>query len=240
MEILKEIYKYIPDQNKISETSFEGANIILYTKDKDFFLNSNGLLKEIVNAIKKRVELRPDPSICMDMEEAKKEIERLMPSEAGHAEILFDPQRSIVIIEAEKPGLAIGKQGDLLKEIRKRTLWIPEIQRIPPIRSKIVENVRQVLYEHNDHRKKFLDSLGKRIYGGYVKTKGQDWVRLTFLGASRQVGRSCFLLQTPESKILLDCGINVAAEGQDQYPMLDAPEFKLEELYTIIFSYFSK
>ncbi len=237
MDILKEIFKYIPDQSKISDTSFEGANIILYTKDKDFFLHSNGMLKEIVNAIKKRVELRPDPSICMEMEQAKEEIEKLMPKDAGHAEILFDPQRSIVIIEAEKPGLAIGKQGDLLKEIRKKTLWIPEVRRIPPIRSKIVENIRQVLYENNDHRKKFLNTIGKRVYGGYVKKKGQDWVRISFLGASRQVGRSCFLLQTSESKVLLDCGINVAAEDQERYPMLDAPEFKLEDLDAVIISH---
>ncbi len=237
MEILKEVYKFIPDKSKISDTSFEGANIILYTKDSDFFLNSNGLLKEIVNAIKKRVELRPDPSICMEMEEAQKNIERLLPKEAGHSSILFDPQRSVVIIEAEKPGLAIGKQGDLLKEIKRKVLWVPEIRRVPAIRSKIIENIRFVLYENNDQRKKFLNEIGKRIYGGYVRNKGQDWVRITFMGAARQVGRSCFLLQTPESKVLLDCGINVAAEGPDQYPMLDTPEFKLEELDAVIISH---
>lgn len=236
MDILKEVLKFIPDKTKVSDTSFEGANIILYTKDENFFLNSNGLLKEIVNSIKKRVELRPDPSICMDMEKAKEKIEKLMPKDAGHSNILFDPQRSIVTIEAEKPGLAIGKQGDLLKEIRRKTLWVPEIMRTPAIRSKIIENIRHVLYENNDQRKKFLNDIGKRIYGGYTKNKG-DWVRITFMGAARQVGRSCFLLQTPESKVLLDCGINVAAEGQDQYPMLDAPEFKLEELDAVIVSH---
>ena len=90
MEILKEVLKYIPDKDKISDLSFEGANIILYTKDRDFFLNQNGLMKEIVNGIKKRVELRPDPSICTDMEQAKKEIDRLLPREAGHSNVLFD------------------------------------------------------------------------------------------------------------------------------------------------------
>lgn len=237
MNILQEVLKFIPDKTKVSDTSFEGANIILYTKDRDFFLDSNGLLKEIVNSIKKRVELRPDPSICMDMENAKGIIERLLPKDAGLGNILFYAKRSIVIIEVEKPGLAIGKQGDLLKEIRKKILWIPEIRRTPAIRSKIIENIRQVLYDNNDQRKKFLNDVGKRIYGGHVRNKDQNWVRITFMGAARQVGRSCFLLQTPESKILLDCGINVAADGQDQYPMLDAPEFKLEELDAVIISH---
>ena len=237
MEILDEILKFIPDKTKISDTAFEGANIILYTKDKDFFLDSNGILKEIVNSIKKRVELRPDPSISTDMEKTKEIIEKLTPSEAGLTNILFDPQRSLVTIEAEKPGLVIGKQGELLREIKKKTFWIPIIRRAPPIKSKIIENIRQVLYENNDYRKRFLNKIGKRIYGGWTKSKQDEWVRVSFLGAGRQVGRSCFLLQTPESKVLIDCGINVAAQGQDQYPMLEAPEFNLEQLDAVILSH---
>ncbi len=237
MEILDELLKFIPDKSKISDTSFEGANIILYTKDKDFFLDSNGVLKEIVNSIKKRVELRPDPSITMDLEKTKEIIEKLAPSEAGLTNILFDPQRSLVTIEAEKPGLVIGKQGDLLKEIKKQTLWIPIIRRAPPIKSKIIENIRQVLYENNDYRKKFLNKVGKRIYGGWTRNKQNEWVRISILGAGRQVGRSCFFLQTPESRVLIDCGINVAAQGSDQYPMLEAPEFNLEQLDAVILSH---
>ncbi|MFH1591855.1 MAG: beta-CASP ribonuclease aCPSF1 [Candidatus Woesearchaeota archaeon] len=237
MQILEEVLSRLPDKTKISNSAFEGANIILYTKDKDFFINSNGVIKEIVNTIKKRVELRPDPSICMEMERAKKIIEDLIPKEAGHAETLFDAQRSIVIIQAEKPGLAIGKQGELLREIKKRILWVPVIQRIPAIRSKIIENIRYVLFENNDYRKKFLNKVGKRIYGESKRSNGQDWIRLSFLGAARQVGRSCLLLQTPESNVLLDCGVNVAAQGQDQYPILDAPEFKLEDLDAVLVSH---
>ena len=110
-DIIEEILKLLPDKSKISDTFFEGANIVLYTKDKEFFLNNNGTIKTIVDTIKKRVELRPDPSICMDQEKAKEEIDKLMPKEAGHSNILFDSQRSIAIIEAEKPGLAIGPKG---------------------------------------------------------------------------------------------------------------------------------
>ena len=123
-DIIKEILKELP-KDKISEANFEGANIVLYTKDKDFFLNNNGLIKKIVDSIKKRVELRPDPSITMDMEDAEKEIKKIIPEEAGVDQIIFDPQRSRVIIEADKPGLAIGKQGAILRDIRSKTLWVP-------------------------------------------------------------------------------------------------------------------
>jgi len=234
--IFEEIMKIIPSK-LISQSCFEGANIILYTKDKEFFLNNKDLVKKAVDSIKKRIELRPDPSLCMDMEKAKEVIKEIIPEEAGVSQILFDPQRSIVVIEAEKPGLAIGKQAELLKEIKRKTFWIPTIARTPAIRSKIIENIRQVLYENNDYRKKFLNKVGKRVYGGWTRERKQEWVRLSVLGGGRQVGRSCLLLQTPESKVLLDCGINVAADEKNAYPYLDSPEFKLEELDAVIISH---
>src|SRR3989344_6164012 len=106
-EIIKEIMKHLPE-NKISDACFEGSNIVLYTKDSEFLFNSNGVIKGIVDDIKKRVEIRPDPSIAMDMEKAEKEIRKIVPEDAGIDQVMFDPQRSRVIIEAAKPGLAIG------------------------------------------------------------------------------------------------------------------------------------
>ncbi len=237
VNILDEVLKHLPEDANISEALFEGANIVLYTKNKDFLFNTNGVIKSIVDDIKKRVELRPDPSICMELEKAKKVIEEIIPKEAAISEIIFDAQRSRVIIEAEKPGIAIGKQGELLKEIKKRTLWIPLIKRTPAIRSKLIETIRYVLYENDDFRKKFLHRVGKRIYDGWKRERKNEWVRVTFLGASRQVGRSCFLLQTPESRVLLDCGIDVAASGTNQFPYLDAPEFNINDVDAVVITH---
>jgi len=237
-DILEEVLKLISDPKKISDSVFEGANIVLYTKDKKFFLNNNGAIIKIVDALKKRVELRPDPAITMDIEKAEAMIKKIIPEEAGVANIIFDPQRSRVIIEVEKPGLAIGKRGELLKEIKTKALWIPLIKRTPALRSKLIENIRFVLYENNDFRRKFLNKVGKRIYGGWTRKKRNEWIRLTFLGSAREVGRSSLLLQTPESRILMDCGINVAANTEEKaYPMFDAPEFNLKEIDGVILSH---
>ncbi len=234
-EILNEILKDLPD-NKISDAGFEGANIVLYTKDKDFFLNNSGIIRDIVNKIKKRVELRPDPSITHDREVAEKEIKDIIPEEAKIDQIIFDPQRSIVIIEAEKPGIAIGKQGENLKAIRKKTLWVPVIKRTPAIRSQIIENIRAVLYQNSDYRRKFLNKVGKRIYNGWLRAKKEEWIRISYLGSGRQVGRSCLFLQTPESRVLLDCGVDVADE-KHAYPMLEAPEFNINDLDAVIITH---
>jgi KH/beta-lactamase-domain protein len=234
--IIDTILQDLP-KGAISDSVYEGANIILYTRDKEFFLNKSDVIREIVNKIKKRVELRADPSITMELEKAEEVIKQTIPAEALIGNILFDPQRSIVVIEAEKPGLAIGKQGDILKEIKKKTFWVPQVQRTPALRSQIIENIRSVLFQNNDYRKKFLNKVGQRIYNGYTKEKKEEWVRVTFFGAGRQVGRSCVFLQTPESKVLLDCGVNVAYDDFNAYPLLDSPEFKIEELDAVILSH---
>ncbi len=234
-EIIREILKNLPS-DKISEANFEAANIVLYTKDKDFFLDNNGLIKKVVDNIKKRVELRPDPSITMDMEKAEAEIKKIIPEEAGADQILFDPQRSRVVIEAEKPGLAIGKQGSILRDIRSKTLWVPLINRKPAIRSKLIETIRAVLYQNSDYRRKFLDKVGHRIYDGWKREKKEGWIRISYLGSGRQVGRSCLFLQTSESRVLLDCGVDVASD-QQPYPYLEAPEFNINELDAVIVSH---
>ncbi len=236
VKIIDEVLSKLPGNAAISEATFEAANIVIYTKSKDFFLNNNGYIRDIVNDIKKRIELRPDPSITIDPEKAQKIIEKIIPPEAGIANILFDPPRSEVTIEAEKPGLAIGKAGDLLKQIRQETFWVPLIRRTPAIKSKIIENIRHVLYENNDFRKKFLDRVGHRIYDGWLRGKKNEWVRVSFLGAAREVGRSCILVQTPESRIMMDCGINVASE-ENAYPILESPDFDLKELDAVIISH---
>ncbi|MFC1801324.1 beta-CASP ribonuclease aCPSF1 [Nanoarchaeota archaeon] len=235
-DILKEILKKLP-KDKISDAVFEAANIVLYTKDKEFFLDNKGAIRDIVNEFKKRVELRPDPAINLEAEKAKEKIKKIIPEEAGVQEIIFDPQRSRVIIHVDKPGLAIGKQGSILRDIRKETFWVPLIKRMPPIRSKLIENIRAVLYENSDYRRKFLNRTGHRVYDGWIREKKSEWIRITFLGGGRQVGRSAIFLQTPESRILLDCGIDVAASDEAAYPFLESPEFNISELDAVIVSH---
>ena len=230
--IKNEVLEEIPD-GKVSEALFEGANIVLYTKDKDFFMNSTDLIKKIVNKIKKRIELRADPSICVPDEEAEDSIHDIVDEEAGIDKTIFDSERSIVIIEAEKPGVAIGKNGEVLEDIKRETNWTPIVKRTPLIRSPIIENIRGVLYHHSDYRRKFLNETGECIYNSWQGDDGQEWVRVTYLGGARQVGRSCILLQTPESRILLDCGIDVTSE-EEAYPYLEAPEFDIQELDAVI------
>ncbi len=236
LDIREEVRKYLPKDIDV-EILFEAAKIVLYTNSKEFFLNSNGIVREIVDKIKKRIEVRLVPDLVLDKEEAEKKIRELVPEEANITNILFDTYRSRVIIEAEKPGLVIGKQGEGLNKIKRETFWIPIVQRTPPIKSQLIEDIRSVLYIYSNYRKKFLNKVGERIYSGWKHgERTEEWIRVSFLGGAREVGRSALYLQTEESRILLDCGISVSSE-KEPYPNLDVPEFSIKDLDAVILSH---
>src|SRR3989338_7262131 len=166
-KILDVVLSCLPESAKIKEACFEGSNIVLYCEDPSFVLDNHGAIREAVNTVKKRIELRADPLLTLDEEKTREVIKKVLPPETGQTNIIFDPQRSQVIIEAENPGIAIGKNAENLHEIKKQTLWTPLVKRIPAIRSQLIENIRQVLYENNDYRRKFLHKVGQKIYEGW-------------------------------------------------------------------------
>ncbi len=236
-DILKNIKEDLP--KVITDAAFEGANIVLYTTDKEFFKTGERKIKEVVDKVKKRIELRAEQSILASEEETDKTIRALVPEDAEITNVIFDVQRSSVVIEAKRPGLVIGKQGSILNDVRVSTFWTPSVRRSPSIPSKITEKIRSVLYANNTYRRKFLNDIGKKIYNEWSSEKMDMWVRLTYLGSGRQVGRSCLLLQTPNSKVLLDCGINPAiSEGPERFPYLNVPEIgDLNTINAVILSH---
>lgn len=233
MTVLEEIKSQLPKNAMVSDISYEGSEIIIYTKSKDFLTSSIDLIRKIVGTVKKRIEVRADPSIVLDEEKTTEFIKNTVPAEAGIKDIYFEPEFAKVVIHAEKPGLVIGKSAETLMAIREKTLWTPDIKRAPVIDSEIIRSVRRMLHRDAAYRKKFLNTLGTKIY---TTGKDTEWVRMTCLGAFREVGRSCVLLQTPESRVLLDCGISVSSTVKP-FPYLEMPEFNIQDLDAVICSH---
>jgi len=234
MEILEKVKNLLPKE-AISRIELEGSEIIVYTKDADFFRNHERIVKEVVSNMKKRIEVRPEGTLTIDQEAAKKKIMELVPDDAGIKDIYFEPERSLVIIAAEKPGLVIGRGGETFKRIRAETMWMPRIERVPSIKSEIIEGIRKVIHKEVKFRKKFLNSIGENIFT--ERTTNRDWIRVIPLGGFREVGRSCMLVETPKSKVLIDCGVKLGATGSDMYPILHTKEFDPNEIDAIIVSH---
>ncbi len=232
--ILEDIKNELPKDAMISEVLFEGSEVILYTQNKEFFVNCTDLIKRIVGKVKKRIEVRADPSIIANEEKTIEIIRETVPVEAGIKDIYFEPEFAKVVIHAEKPGLVIGKSGETLLSIKQKTFWTPDIKRAPVIDSEIIKSIRKMLHKEVAYRKKFLHKLGEKIYS---PGKEVEWIRMTSLGAFREVGRSCVLLQTPQTKVLMDCGMSVSMLSAKPFPYLDAPEFRIQDLDAIILSH---
>lgn len=234
MEILDKVKSLLPAK-VISRIELEGSEIIVYTKDKDFFVSHREAVKNVVSEIKKRIEIRPESSLCLDKKATEKIIKKIVPEDAKIKNIYFESERSLVIIASEKPGLVIGKGGETFKQIKSETFWVPRIERVPPIRSDIVEGIRKVIHTEVKFRKKFLNRIGESIFS--ERKTNRNWIRLIALGGFREVGRSCLLVETPKSKVLVDCGVNVGGKDSDMYPYLQTKEFDYTELDAVIISH---
>ena len=234
MEIIKKVKGALPKE-AISRIELEGSEIIVYTKDEEFFKNHEEPVRAVVDQIKKRIEVRPESNLTKDQSYTKEKIKELVPEDAKIHEIYFEPERSLVIIVAEKPGLVIGRGGETFRKIRAETMWVPRIERVPSIRSDVINGIRKMLHKEVKFRKRFLNRIGKSIFS--EREAKRSWIRAIALGGFREVGRSCMLLETPKSKVLVDCGINVGGSNSGMYPYLNTKEFDYNELDAIICSH---
>ena len=236
MDISQHILQNIPPQAEVTRIEYEGPALAVYTKKPEVLVEQSHIIADIVKMIRKRIVVRSDPSIRSKERETEKIIKNIVSEEAEITNINFDPSLGEVIIEAKKPGVVIGKNGEVLQEIIKQTHWRPRILRSPPIPSKIIAHMRHFLYSESKERERILRSIGERIFRPSVYEAGD--VRLTALGGFQQVGRSAILIQTRESNVLLDCGINPGATNPTvAFPRLDMPQFDLDALDAVVISH---
>lgn len=226
----------MPKEAEITRIEFEGPRLAIYVKNVALLLEQSYIVTDIVNMLHKRVVIRSDPSIRLNETEAERIIKGVVPEDAQITAINFDPSLGEVIIEAKKPGLAIGKDGSVLQEVIKTTSWRPRVLRAPPIPSKIVASTRHILHSESEARSRILRDVGERIFR--PKLGRTTSVFLTPLGAFHEVGRSSLLVQTEESSVMLDCGINPGSENPSQaYPRIDTDEFDIDKLDAVIISH---
>ena len=230
------IVSHMPKEAEITRIEFEGPRLAIYVKNVGLLLEQSHIVTEIVNLLHKRVVIRSDPSIRLNEAESERLIKGIVPAEAEVTEITFDPTLGEVVIEAKKPGLAIGKDGVTLQEIIKTTSWRPRVLRAPPLPSKIIASTRHILHSESEERSRIFRDVGERIFRQRLaRTSG---VYLTPLGGFHEVGRSSILVETDESCILMDCGISAGADRPlSAYPRIDSDKFDIDKLDGVIISH---
>jgi KH/beta-lactamase-domain protein len=236
IEISQYILEHVPREAEVTRIEYEGPMLSIYTKKPEILVDQSSIISEIVGVIRKRIVVRPDPSVRLPETEAEKIARELIDSEAEITDINFDPSLGEIIIETKKPGLVIGRNGAVLQEIIKKTKWRPHVLRSPPIKSKIVTHMRHYLHSESKERERILRTIGERIFRPKAFDVGD--VRMTVLGGAQEVGRSAFLIKTRESSVLLDCGINPGSQRPfEAFPRFDCPEFQIDQLDAVVISH---
>jgi len=234
--IRETIVTHMPKEAEITRIEFEGPRLAIYVKNVALLLEQSYVVTDIVNLLHKRVVIRSDPSIRHTETESERLIKGIVPAEAEITEINFDPTLGEVVIEAKKPGLAIGKEGSTLSEIIKSTSWRPRVLRAPPLPSKIVASTRHILHSESEERSRIFRDVGERIFRPRLGRTSS--VFLTPLGGFHEVGRSCMMVETEESCVLLDCGVSAGAnQPSTAYPRIDSDDFDIDKLDAVIISH---
>jgi KH/beta-lactamase-domain protein len=236
IEISHYILEHVPKEAEVTRVEYEGSMLAVYAKKPEILVEQSSLIADIVNVIRKRIVVRSDPSVRLPEKDAERLARETIAAEAEVTDINFDPSLGEIIIEAKKPGLVIGKNGAGLQEIIRQTKWRPHVLRSPPLRSKIIAHMRHYLHSESKERERILRIIGERIFR--PKTYDVGDIRITALGGVQEVGRSAFLVQTRESNILLDCGINPGSSKPfEAFPRLDNPAFELDSLDAVVISH---
>jgi uncharacterized protein len=234
-ELKRKVQSKLPPDINVTGLEFEGPELVIYTDDPKKLADDGDIIRNLAKELRKRVVVRPDLKVLAEPEISIAKIQEVVPKEAILTNYYFDGETGEVQIEAEKPGLVIGRHGATLREITKLIGWTPKVVRTPPVRSTTIANIKDYLRSVQTERKSILRTVGRKIHRD-IASKDQ-WIRITTLGGCREVGRSCMLLSTPESRIIIDCGVNVGSDDSAT-PYLYVPEvYPLNQIDAVVLTH---
>ena len=232
--IMKTILSSMPPESGFTTVEYEGPRIALYTKSPRYLMEHNEVISGLANSIRKRIVLRTDKAMRKPEEQARKALAAAVPEKAGLQSMFFDSSTGEVSLEAKRPWLLQRKSpGFSHTDLAEQTGWMIRVRKAPTIQSSTIQSINYNLKVSAADRAKQLKQMGDQIFR--PRMSGRTEVVLHSLGGFGQVGRSCMLLSTPESKILLDCGVNPgASHPSDAFPRLDSVNLTLDDLDAVV------
>ena len=220
-----------PIESGVTKIEFEGPRIAIYTRNPEVFSNRDQIAKDLVTLIKKRIVIRSDESIRMPKEVFEEEVRRRIK---GIQDLIFNDLIGEVIVE-----IASGvppPSDDEIKELSASTGWVIRVEMQPPMQTKTVQKANNIIYGYPEERLQALRRIGEKVFRNQVFETTD--ARITILGSGMQVGRSAILLQTNESKILLDCGFSPSGtKNMEMLPRFDIMEDLISELDAVVITH---
>src|SRR5436309_749658 len=186
------VKKVVPDHVEITQVDFEGPTIVIYTKNMEVFAESNDLVRQIAQQLRRRIVVRPDPSLLAPQDEAEKVIREVILPEAQITGIYFEPETGEITSEALSPGVVLGSHGSALNKYG----YEGPIYTTPPTRDLMsllqldfikvaMGEARKSAYDSSNIRKAVANTIPLKY--GETTDIAPD-VRLTFQNAGHILG----------------------------------------------------
>ena len=235
--IMATILKSLPKESGLTKIEYEGPSIALYSKNPRFLIENSQILSNMVNTIRKRVVIRTDESIRKSRNDSTKIIQsRLLPFKVKSNGMIFDDALGeLTIYISNSYEMKNQIENTLLLDLISETGWKIKLRR-STVKLATIQFIDKVLDSSTDYRIKFYKEIGDKVFRPKLSTSCE--ASIVTLGGFGEIGRSCFLLVTKESKILLDCGINTHDEKPINYfPRFDMTGFTLDEIDAVIITH---
>jgi len=234
--IMGTILQSIPKEADVTKIDYEGPRIAIYTKNPRYLMEHNEVISNMVNVIKKRIVVRTEESIRKSEEESRQILTQMLPKDAELQGTFFDTATGEMTIEIKRPWLLNNAEVFNMVDLVSKTGWRVRIRKATTAQSQTIQTINYNLKISSTERSKHLRQVGEQIFRPKLSEDAE--VSLITLGGFSQVGRSCMLLTTHESKILVDCGVNPGARSpMEAFPRLDWPNITLDELDAVVISH---
>lgn len=233
-DIEEKIVKIMPPEAKVTRIEFEGPHVIVYSLNPGYIMSNSDLIKTLAKELKKHIIVKGDEKVRLPKDETEKRIRKIIADSGNEVDkIYFNEQLGDVHIYLRKPQVIKGLDKAILSE----TGWRPIIvstalemsKGLPRDDIDAVTNVEMIM---SKERAEFLRSIGLRIHR--LPVYKNEYVKVTCLGACFEVGRSALLIETSESRVLLDAGVKPSG-GLDEAPYLDVID--VDNLDAVIISH---
>jgi len=235
--IMAIILKSLPKESGLTKIEYEGPSIALYCKNPRFLIENSQILSNMVSTIRKRVVIRTDESIRKSRNDSTKIIQnRLLPFKIKSNGMMFDDALGeLTIYISNSFEMKNQIENTILLDLISETGWKIKFRR-STVKLATIQFIDKVLDRSTDYRIKFYKEIGDKVFRPKLSTSCE--ASIVTLGGFGEIGRSCLLLVTKESKILLDCGINTHDEKAINYfPRFDMTGFTLDEIDAVIITH---
>ena len=234
--IMAVILQSLPQEAALTKIEYEGPRIALYSKSPTYLMQNNQLVSNMVNTIKKRIVVRTDESIRKPEEESIRIIQETIPKEIGVIGTFFDQVLGEAVLFVKKPWMLaqVGDEFDSV-ELADKTGWKVQVRKAPQDIS-VIKELYRVFAQTVVDRRRFYREVGDKIFRERLGDHAE--ASLITLGGFAELGRSCFLIATRDSKILVDCGISLSAKDSlTAMPRFDIAGFAMDEIDGVVISH---